>query len=105
MNNFEITVLKKEKENILIFMKTSEPPFDFLEEMETALTDIHYKGNVVIDELLHSGNNDERFITGYFDGNRFESGEFNFKLVMKMFSIFMSSNLLIFGYLCFRYFI
>lgn len=83
MDNFEITVLKKEKENILIFMKTSEPPFDFLEEMETALTDIHYKGNVVIDELLHSGNNDERFITGYFDGNRFESGEFNFKLVMK----------------------
>ena len=83
MDNFEITVMKKEKENILIFMKTSEPPFDFLEEMETALTDIHYKGNVVIDELLHSGNNDERFITGYFDGNRFESGEFNFKLVMK----------------------
>lgn len=83
MNNFEITVLKKEKENILIFMKTSEPPFDFLEEMEAALTNIHYKGNVVIDELLHSGNNDERFITGYFDGNRFESGEFNFKLVMK----------------------
>ena len=37
----------------------------------------------MIDELLHSGNNDERFITGYFDGNRFESGEFNFKLVMK----------------------
>lgn len=46
MDNFEITVLKKEKENILIFMKTSEPPFDFLEEMETALTDIHYKGTL-----------------------------------------------------------
>lgn len=83
MNNFEITVLQKEKENILIFMKTSEPPFEFLEEMEMGLTDINYKGNVVIDELLHSGNNDERFITGYFDGNRFEREEFNFKLVMK----------------------
>lgn len=83
MNNFEITVLKEDKESILIFMKTSEPPFDFLEEMETELTELHYKGNVVIDELLHSGNNDERFITGYFDGNRFESGKFNFKIVMK----------------------
>ena len=41
MNNFEITVLKKEKENILIFMKTSEPPFDFLEEMEKGITGIH----------------------------------------------------------------
>jgi len=83
MNNFEIIVLNEEKENILIIMKTSEPPFDFLEEMETALEDIHYKGNVVIDELLHSGNNEERFIVGYFDGNRFESEGFNFKLVMK----------------------
>ena len=81
MNNFEITFLKEE--NILIFMKTSEPPFDFLGEMEMALTDIHYRGSVVIDELLHSGNNDERFIIGYFDGGRFKDEEFHFKSVMK----------------------
>lgn len=30
MNNFEITFLKEE--NILIFMKTSEAPFDFWEK-------------------------------------------------------------------------
>ena len=78
MNNFEITFLKEE--NILIFMKTSEAPFDFLGEMEMALTDIHYRGSVVIDELLHSGNNDERFIIGYFDGGRFKDEEFHFKI-------------------------
>lgn len=81
MDNFEIIVLKEK--NILIVMKTGEPPFDFLEEMEVALTDINYKGDVIIDELLHSGNNDERFIIGYFDGNKFKNEEFNFKLVMK----------------------
>ncbi len=83
MNDFDIIVLEEEKENILIVMKTSEPPFDFLGEIETALTDIQYLGNVIIDELLHSGNNDERFIVGYFNGKEFEIGKFDFKIVAK----------------------
>ena len=81
MNEFDIIALKEK--NILIVMKTSEPPFDFIREMEAALTDIQYLGNVVIDEFLHSGNNDERFIAGYFNGQQFESEKFDFKIVAK----------------------
>ena len=56
MNNFEIIKLNNVEDNILIVMKTSEPPFDFLSEMEEALRNIQYLGYVTIDELLHSGN-------------------------------------------------
>ena len=54
MNNFEIIKLNNVEDNILIVMKTSEPPFDFLSEMEEALRNIQYLGYVTIDELLHS---------------------------------------------------
>ena len=42
MNNFEIIKLNNVEDNILIVMKTSEPPFDFLSEMEEALRNIQY---------------------------------------------------------------
>ena len=72
MNNFDMIVISEEKENILVVMKTSEPPFDYLAEIEASLREKHYIGVVMIDELLHSGNTEERFIQGYFDGARFE---------------------------------
>ncbi|MBS7158956.1 MAG: type II toxin-antitoxin system RnlB family antitoxin, partial [Collinsella sp.] len=83
MNNFDMIVISEEKENILVVMKTSEPPFDYLAEIEASLREKHYIGVVMIDELLHSGNTEERFIQGYFDGARFDSGQFAFELVPK----------------------
>ncbi len=80
MNNFDMIVISEEKENILVVMKTSEPPFDYLAEIEASLREKHYIGVVMIDELLHSGNTEERFIQGYFDGARFDSGQFAFEL-------------------------
>ena len=70
METFELV---EEKENILVVMKTSEPPFDYLAEIEASLREKHYIGVVMIDELLHSGNTEERFIQGYFDGAKFDS--------------------------------
>lgn len=84
MNNFDIIILNEEKENsALVVMKTSEPPFDFLTEMEDSLRKLEYVGIVVIDELLHSGNSEERFIQGFFNGNNFEKGKFEFLAVAK----------------------
>lgn len=83
MNNFEIIKLNNEEDNTLIVMKTSEPPFDFLSEMEEALRNIQYLGYVTIDELLHSGNTEERFIQGFFNGNSFENGKFKFTVIEK----------------------
>ena len=64
-------------------MKTSEPPFDYLAEIEASLRERCYIGVVMIDELLHSGNTEERFIQGYFDGVQFDSGKFAFEPVPK----------------------
>lgn len=83
MNNFDMIVISAEKENILVVMKTSEPPFDYLAEIEASLRERCYIGVVMIDELLHSGNTEERFIQGYFDGVQFDSEKFAFELVPK----------------------
>ena len=37
MNNFDMIVISEKKENILVVMKTSEPPFDYLAEIEASL--------------------------------------------------------------------
>lgn len=83
MNNFDMIVISAEKENILVVMKTSEPPFDYLAEIEASLREKHYIGVVMIDELLHSGNTEERFIQGFFNGNSFENGKFKFTVIEK----------------------
>ena len=83
MNNFDMIVISEKKENILVVMKTSEPPFDYLAEIEALLRERRYIGVVMIDELLHSGNTEERFIHGYFDGVQFDSEKFAFELVPK----------------------
>lgn len=83
MDIFDIIVVNEEKENILVVMKTSEPPFDYISEIESSLKERHYIGVVLIDELLHSGNTEERFIRGYFDGNKFDNGKFAFESVAK----------------------
>ena len=51
--------------------------------MEEALRNIQYLGYVTIDELLHSGNTEERFIQGFFNGNSFENGKFKFTVIEK----------------------
>ena len=83
MNNFDMIVISEKKENILVVMKTSEPPFDYLAEIEALLRERRYIGVVMIDELLHSGDTEERFIHGYFDGVQFDSEKFAFELVPK----------------------
>lgn len=82
MDNFDIILLNEEK-NILIMMKTSESPFEYLKEIEVYLRDMQYIGIIFIDELLHSGNTEERFIKGYFNGDKFEKAEFCFETISR----------------------
>ena len=77
------SVREDHNNNILVVMKTSEPPFDFLAEIEASLRDRRYIGAVMIDELLHSGNTEERFIYGYFNGREFDRDHFSFEVVPK----------------------
>lgn len=83
MNNFDIVNLDYKDIKILIVMKTSDSPFDFVNELQEQLRTIDFSGLFVIDELLYSGNNEERFISGFFDGNSFDNSKFRFEDVAK----------------------
>lgn len=79
MNDFDIINLDDQNVKILVVMKTSDSPFDFVNEIQEQLKMMEFSGLFVIDELLHSGNNDERFISGFFDGNSFDNSKFRFE--------------------------
>lgn len=81
MNDFEIIKTNGQKMDALIIMKTSEAPFAFLSQLQERLVDICFDGKILIDELLHSGNNEERFIKGYFNGKNFEDEQFDFEII------------------------
>lgn len=83
MNNFDIVNLNDKDGKILVVMKTSDSPFDFVNELQEQLKMMGFSGVFVIDELLHSGNNEERFISGFFDGESFDRSKFKFEEVAK----------------------
>lgn len=79
MSNFNILELSGEKYDLLVVMKAYEAPFAFLDQLAKELADRRFIGTVLIDELLHSGNNSERFIRAYFDGEKFDRSAFMFE--------------------------
>lgn len=83
MNNFDIVNINETDIKILIVMKTFDSPFDFVNELREKLKEIKFSGAFVIDELLHSGNNEERFISGFFDGKSFDNSKFKFESIEK----------------------
>lgn len=83
MDNFDIVSLDEKDRKILIMMKICDSPFDFVDELQEQLKIIGFSGAFVIDELLHSGNNEERFISGFFDGESFDNSKFKFESIEK----------------------
>ena len=83
MNNFEIVKLNEDIIEILIVMKTNDSPFEYVDELQKELSEIEFSGVVVIDGLLHSGNTEERFISGFFDGSSFDNSKFKFENVAR----------------------
>lgn len=78
MADFEIFQTEEREFGIVIVMKTCEAPLGYVSEISKCLKSFNYKGSVLIDQLLHSGNTGERFIGAMFDGERFESSSFRF---------------------------
>ena len=76
MENFYM--IETDDRNIIILMCTCESPFDYLQEITKELNKISFTGTVIIDELLHSGNSEERFINGYFENGDFSKESFHF---------------------------
>lgn len=82
MKNYDI-IKTKLPNTILVLIYTCESPFDYLDEIMFELKQIDYTGTVIFDCLLHSGNNEERFISCVFDGNEFIRDSFKFLIVKK----------------------
>ncbi len=82
MENFSIIRLNTNNK-ILILIKTCESPFEYIKEISDELSEMRFDGTVIIDELLHSGNNFERFITCKFQNDEFQNDSFSFYEVPK----------------------
>lgn len=77
-------IVKLEDQNaILVIMHTCDSPFDYLPEIAWELKKLNYSGVVIFDELLHSGNNEERFINCVFNEEDFITESFQFFPVNK----------------------
>lgn len=82
MNEFDILdLLDNNDYKLLVVFKTPEPPLQYLDEVSKVLVNKRIKGFILIDELIHSGNNEDRFIKVYFDGENFDRKSFSFEVV------------------------
>ena len=81
MTNYDIFNVEEQDVKLVIVMKTGESPFDYAADIQEQLKNRGFVGAFLIDELLHSGNNDERFIKGFFDGEEFDKGKFVFEQI------------------------
>lgn len=82
MKKFDIIELEK-KNMILIPIFDCESPFSYLQEIALELKINDFSGTIIFDELLHSGNNDERFIECLFIGGEFLMESFHFVSIPK----------------------
>jgi hypothetical protein len=71
MDNFQLYDNVENEDNLLVVMKTYEAPLQFLKEIGDELKSRNYEGKIIIDQLLHSGNTEERFIICSFSNNSF----------------------------------
>lgn len=83
VDDFEVFQTEEPGFRIVIAMKTCEAPLRYVSEIEKNLKTFNYQGSVLIDQLLHSGNTSERFISARFDGERFEATSFKFTSVQR----------------------
>lgn len=65
----------------LLVMKTSEPPFSPLTELQEALRSSLRAEAILVDQLLHTGKSDARFVSGFFDGGSFDKSRFRVQAV------------------------
>lgn len=83
MAEFEVFRTEEPDFKIIIAMKTCEAPLRYVSEIGKYLKSSNYIGSVLIDQLLHSGNTGERFISAMFNGERFENNSFEFTPIQR----------------------
>lgn len=86
MNDYNIFYSVGETYKVLITIFNSDSPLEYLPEIEKKLLSEKIYGNVLIDQILHVGNTQDRFLALCIDENGFR------KDTMKVVSISKSSQ-------------
>lgn len=76
MKQYSLTKTEIPMYQYLVFSKSYLSPSEFLNQIEGELSNKDYSGKVAFDYLLSNGNNDNRFISAYFDGKHFDRKSF-----------------------------
>lgn len=73
---YKIVRLSEEQAYVsLVILCNSNSPYDYINDISKKL-DNYNRGTVVIDQILHVGNTEKRFIAFNFDGNKLKDGNF-----------------------------
>lgn len=72
MKNFMIVSLSNFKFQCMVLATSYENPLENLEEIETDLKSENYEGSIIFDMLACLGDNNNRFLSCYFDGHNLD---------------------------------
>lgn len=73
---YKILPLENEQKYIyLIILCNSHSPYDYIDDISKKL-DATKPGTILIDQILHVGNTEKRFMAFQFNGNKIENGDF-----------------------------
>ncbi|MDO9517416.1 MAG: type II toxin-antitoxin system RnlB family antitoxin [Methanosarcinaceae archaeon] len=67
MNAYNIVFTSNESFDALVTICNSNAPLQYLETIEKELSSCNFVGNVLMDQILHVGNTDERFLSFNLD--------------------------------------
>lgn len=76
--NMEYKIVPLENEqtySYLVIMCTSHSPYDYISDISKKL-DASKAGSILIDQILHVGNTEKRFMSFQFNGNELTNSDF-----------------------------
>lgn len=91
MSKYKIEYVKDGIYSALVIVLTYQNILVNLKEIEKELAHNNISGKIIFDNFLKSGNNSERFIVAYFDGEKFDKQSFEFTFLKRTDSIRMLS--------------
>lgn len=73
---YKIVPLENEQAySYLVIMCTSHSPYDYISDISKKL-DASKAGSILIDQILHVGNTEKRFMSFQFNGNELKNSDF-----------------------------
>lgn len=69
MKMYDVIKLEDSEYNSLVIMCNANSPIDYLSSIYTELKEKNAHGKIIIDEILHVGNTNKRFISFELDSN------------------------------------